>query len=263
MITTSVLVVLVVFVDAGHTQECLTGIEGGPPWPTFPNQLSADVEVVIVHLNLTVHVTEYFDSIKSRGRFESYSKFGSNVMLFNSDAKEILHIVAETEGRKKCRATPLTTESPHFPPLIGGHFMMFRAKQAYIGMEIVDGVLCYRWQVCNISIGDEKNYNIDYYFTQNNWTFNPVFVPFQVVINSTQFSTDTSDGPIHQEHLVYSYVNFRSGPVDDELFHVPPGLSCFGKDASKPLPPLPKDYFTLLYEFGDPINKEILYYRVS
>ena len=90
-----------------------------------------------------------------------------------------------------------------------------------------------------------------------------MMIPFQVVINGTRLNINATDGSIHQVYNVYSFVNFQAGPADDELFHVPPGLPCLGRITGKPLPPLPQDYYTVLYETSSRINREILYMRVS
>ena len=176
-------------------------------------------------------------------------------------------------------AAPLSSDTSRFARfLFGAHFangtahiisttqfLMFgdEFNETYIGMETVRGVPCHRWQSCNVTTGSQRNYTIDYYFTQTNWSHNPVMIPFQVVINGTRPNFNATDGSIHQVYNVYSFVNFRAGPADDELFRVPPGLPCLGRITGKPLPPLPQDYYTVLYETSSRINREILYMRVS
>ena len=277
--STLVIIAVVALIDVGRTQECLTSSEGGPSLPTFPDQFSAEIEANIIHRNLTLHVTEYYDNINNRGRIESHSAFGKNVTFINYDTMEVSHIMAGADGQKSCIAVPLATDPSRFARfLFGAHFangtahiitttqfFMFGAEfnETYIGIETVRGVPCHRWQSCNVSTGAERSYTIDYYFTQTNWNYNPVMVPFQMVVNGTSPNRNTSDGSIHQVYNVYSFVNFRPGPADDELFRVPPGLPCLGRQTGKPLPPLPQDYYTMLYETTDPSSKVIWYLRVS
>ena len=54
------LISMVILVGIGHAQVCLTGVKDGPSLPTFPDQFSAEIEANIIHLNLTLHVTEYY-----------------------------------------------------------------------------------------------------------------------------------------------------------------------------------------------------------
>ena len=270
---------MVVVLNSGCAQDCLAGTKDGPSLPTFPDQFSVEIEANIIHLNRTLHVTEYYDNINQRGRIESYSASGNNVTFVNYDTMEVSHIMIGADGQKSCVAAPLATDPSRFARfLFGAHFangtahivsttqfLMFGAEfnETYIGIETVRGVPCHRWQSCNVSTGAERNYTIDYYFTQTNWNYNPVMIPFQVVINGTDPNRNTSDGSIHQVYNVYSFVNFRPGPADDELFRVPPGLPCLGRQTGKPLPPLPPDYYTVLYETASRLGKEILYMRVS
>ena len=279
--TSGVQVVIAVFVliGAGRAQDCLTSMNDGPSLPTFPDQFSVDIEANIIHLNFTLHVTEYYDNINQRGRFESYSSFGSNVTFVNYDMMEVSHITTGADGQKSCMATPLASNSSRFARFLFGaqfdngtahiisttQFLMFGAEfnETYIGIETVRGVPCHRWQSCNVTTGSQRNYTIDYYFTQTNWSYNPVMIPFQVVINGTRPDRNVTDGSIHEVYNVYSFVNFRPGPADDELFRVPPGLPCLGRQTGKPLPPLPQDYYTVLYETANPMSNVILYLRVS
>ena len=274
-----VIIAVVVLLESGCAQDCLTGIKDGPSLPTFPDQFSAEIEANIIHLNLTLHVTEYYDNINQRGRFESYSAFGSNVTFVNYDTMEVSHITTGADSQKSCMAAPLAANSSQFARFLFGaqfdngtahivpttQFLMFGAEfnETYIGIETVRGVPCHRWQSCNVTTGSQRNYTIDYYFTQTNWSYNPVMIPFQVVINGTRPERNVTDGSIHEVYNVYSFVNFRPGPADDELFRVPPGLPCLGRQTGKPLPPLPQDYYTVLYETANPMSNVIVYFRVS
>ena len=88
-------------------------------------------------------------------------------------------------------------------------------------------------------------------------------IPFQAVVNGTRPNINATHGSIYQVYNVYSFVNFQAGPADDELFCVPPGLPCLGRITGKPLPPLPQDLHTVLYEFVNSTNKYVVYFQVS
>jgi len=274
-----VIFALAVLLEFGCAQNCITGIKDGPALPTFPNQFSAEIEANIIHLNLTLHVTEYYDNINNRGRIESYTAFGSNITLVDYNTMEVSNIMTGADGQKSCMAASLAANSSRFARFLFGpqfdngtahiipttQFLMFGEEfnETHIGIETVRGVPCHRWQSCDVSTGAERNYTIDYYFTQTNWNYNPVMIPFQVVVNGTSPNRNTSDGSIHQVYNVYSFVNFRPGPADDELFRVPPGLPCLGRQTGKSIPPLPPDYYTVLYEHVNPVDKFVVYFRVS
>lgn len=268
---------LFLLIGSSHVygQECLGGggTEDGPQLPTFPNQFSAEIEANVLHLNLTLHVTEYYDNINERGRVETYSQFSNNVTLVNYGTMEVSHI-ATINGSKSCTAAPLSANSSRFARRLFGasfvngtahigapsQFLRFGEEfnETYIGMEMVRGVPCHRWQSCNVSEGSLTNYTVDYYFTQVDWT--PSMVPFQIVLNGTR---PNNDGTVHQVFNVYSFVNFRPGPADDDLFRVPPGQPCLGRVASKVLPLLPEDYYSALYEVTYSTFSIITYVRVS
>ena len=211
---------MVVLLESGCAQDCLSCMNDGPSLPTFPDQFSSEIEANIMHLNLTLHVTEFYDNIDQRGRIESYSAFGSNVTFVNYDTMEVSHIITGADGQKSCVAAPLYANLSRFARFLFGaqfangaahivqttHFLMFGAEfnETYIEIETVRGVPCHRWQSCNVNTGSQRNYTIDYYFTQTNWNYNPVMIPFQVVINSTHPDKNTTDGSIHEVYNVYS-----------------------------------------------------------
>lgn len=272
---------LLVLIACGHVlaQQCLDGDStNGPQLPTLPNQFSVEIEANIVHRKLTRHVTEYYDYINNRGRIESYSGNDSNVTFVNYDTMEVSHIMTTTGG-KSCFAAPLSSNSSRFARFLFGaqltangtaahittasQFLRFgeQFNETYIGVEIVRGIPCHRWQSCNISEGSPTNYTVDYYFTMANWSGEPSMIPVQVVVNGTR--PDNSTATIHQVYNVYSFINFRVYPADDDLFRVPPGQPCLGRNAGKPLPPLPSDYFSVLYESVYLPSRSIAYSRVS
>ena len=270
---------LFALIGCGHVfaQKCLNSSEPEAKLPVFPNQFSTEVEANIFHLNLTVHVTEYYDNINERGRIDTYSETSSNVTFVNYDSMEVFHIMT-TNVSKSCFAAPLSANSSRFARrLFGAQFVNGTAhiltpsqflrfgeerNETYIGLEMVRGILCHRWQTCNFTAGSLTNYTIDYYFTQADWE--PSMTPVQIVVNGTSpDDADSNSSDIHQVFNVYSYVNFRPGPADDDLFRVPPGLPCLGRASGKELPPLPEDYYSALYEVAYPTIFTIVYVRVS
>jgi len=241
--------------------------EAPPMLPEFPDQFSTEIEANIRHLNLTLRVTEYYDNINNRGRVDSYSPvgLGMNTTLVDYDTMEVSHIVISPDGSKSCFAASLVANSSQFAQRLFGaqfdngtahivtsaEFLGFGSdhNKTYIGVEMVRGIPCHRWQSCNITTGSRANYTIDYFFTVNNWSYYPSMIPVQIVVNGTRPDNSTDDESlIHQVYNVYSFINFRPGPADDDVFRVPPGLPCIGRIIGKPLPPLPDDYYSSTYE---------------
>ena len=255
-----------VLLSTGLAQICLPKGEEGPALPKFPDQFSTDIEANILHQNLTLRVTEYYDNINNRGRIDSYSPYGVNTTLVDYNKQEVSYIMTSTDGSKKsCIATPLAANSSGFARrLFGAHFengtahvvttsqfLRFGAEfnETYIGIEMARGIPCHHWQSCNISEDARIRYTVDYYFTQSNWSYYSTVLPVQVIVNATRpdnFSDPNS--PIHRVYNVYSFINFQRGPSDDDLFRVPPGLPCRGRISDKPIPPLPEDYYSALIE---------------
>ena len=273
------LVTSAVFVSTGFAQNCLSRNEEGPALPMFPDQFSTEIEANIVHSNLTLSVTDYYDNINNRGRIDTYSPFGTNTTLVNYNTLEVSHIMTSADGSTSCFAAPLASNSSRFARRLFGaqfdngtahivttsQFLLFGAEfnETYIGMEMVRGIPCHRWQSCNTSADGRTSYTIDYFFTQSNWSNYPNMIPVQVIVNGTRPDNDTADSPIHQVLNVYSFINFRPGPADDDLFRVPPGQPCKGRITGKSLPPLPQDYYSALYESIDQQTSVISYFKVT
>lgn len=271
---------IVLLATAGLAQICLPkGNDTGPPLPTFPNQFSTEIEANILHLNRTLRITEYYDNINNRGRIDTYSSHGTSTTLVNYNTLEVSHITTSVDGSKSCFAAPLAANSSRFARLLFGaqfdngtarvvttsQFLRFGAEfnETYIGIEMVRGIPCHRWQSCNVSEDGRANYTIDYFFTQSNWSYYPSMIPVQIIVNGTRPDNRTAvDSPIHQVYNVYSFINFQSGPADDDVFRVPPGQPCKGRIIGKPLPPLPDDYYSILYETIDQADSIISYFKV-
>ena len=89
-------------------------------------------------------------------------------------------------------------------------------------------------------------------------------LPVQVIVNGTRpDNTSNPSSLIHRVYNVYSFINFQPGPSDDDLFRVPPGLPCQGRISDKKIPPLPEDYYSVVYETIDQQNNVISYHKVT
>ena len=266
--------------STGFAQTCLPSSEDGPPLPAFPNQFSTEIEANILHSNLTLRVTEYYDTVNNRGRIDSYSAFGVNTTLVDYNKLEVSHIMTSADGSKSCFAAPLAADSSQFARrrfgtqfnngtahvVTSSQFLRFGEEfnETYLGIYMARGIPCHRWQSCNVSDDGNISYTIDYYFTQSNWSYYPDMLPVQVIVNGTRpDNTSNPNGPTHEVYNVYSFINFRPGPSDDDLFRVPPGLPCQGRKSDKKIPPLPDDYYSVVYETIDQQNKVIKYYKVT
>ena len=266
----------------GLAQICLEPGDPGPPLPAFPDQFSTEIEANILHLNLTLRVTEYYDNINNRGRIDSYSPvgMGMNTTLVNYNTLQVSHIMTSADGSKSCLAAPLAANSSRFARRLFGtqfengtahvvttsQFLRFGAEfnETYVGPEMVRGIPCHRWQSCNFTEGGLVNYTIDYFFTVSNWSYYPSMIPVQIIVNGTRpDNRSLDDSPIHSVYNVYSFINFRPGPADDDVFRVPPGQPCMGRIIGKPPPPLPDDYYSVIYETVDKQRLIINYFKVT
>lgn len=273
------LVASILLFSTGLAQVCLTKSGDGPTLPTFPDQFSTEIEANVFHFNFTLHVTEYYDSINNRGRIDTYSSLGEvNTTLVNYNTLEVSHIMTSADGNKNCFAAPLAANSSRFARRLFGtqldndtahvvtasQFLRFGEEfnETYIGIELVRGIPCHRWQSCNITEGGLANYTIDYFFTQTNWSRNPNMIPVQIIVNGTRTEGNGSNSTVHQVYNVYSFINFQSGEADDDLFRVPPGQPCLGRITGKPIPPLPDDYYSVLYESINLQEAIISYFKV-
>ena len=264
--------------STGFAQTCLPSTEDGPPLPAFPNQFSTEIEANILHSNLTLRVTEYYDTVNNRGRIDSYSAFGVNTTLVDYNKLEVSHIMTSADGSKSCFAAPLAAESSRLARRLFGAqfengtahvvttsqlFVRFGGEinETYLGIELARGIPCHRWQSCSVGQDGRIRYTIDYYYTQNNWSYYPQMLPVQIIANST--SPGNPNSPARRIYTIYSFINFQPGPSDDDLFRVPPGLPCRGRISDKKIPPLPDDYYSVLYEAIDQQNNVISYYKVT
>jgi len=265
--------------NAGLAQFCLDGEDDGPALPRAPPQFSTEIEANILHFNYTLHVVEYYDWINNRGRIDTYSSLGEvNTTLVDYNKLEVSHIMTTADGNKSCFAAPLAADSSRFARRVFGtqfdngtahvvtssQFIGIIAglNRTYIGIEMVRGIPCHRWQSCNITEDGRANYTIDIFFTQADWS-RPSQVPIQIIVNGTVTEGNGSNSTIRQVNNVYSYINFQYGPASDDVFRVPPGQPCLGRQIGKKLPPLPDDYYSAVYETINPEFSTISYFKVT
>jgi len=104
-----------------------------------------------------------------------------------------------------------------------------------------------------------NSYTLDYYFATENWDFalgnGPI--PVQVVLNSV-------DARAESLTHTYTFVFYDTGPssVPNELFTVPIGLVCTGRNPDRPIPPFPQ-YFSLSLEAVQQRRQSVVVYKVS
>jgi len=276
-----ILVTSTLLFNAGLAQICLKGEDGGPEITRPTPQMSFEVEANILHFNYTLHVFEYLDFINNLARVDVHSSLGEvNTTIMNYNKAEVSHIMTSADGKKSCFAIPLARESSQLTrrlfgteiingtahvvtilQTIGGFSPGFN-NWTYIGTEMVRGIPCYRWQSCHNTSSEGRfvNFTMDLYFTQPNWSSRPRQVLTQFIVNGT---VTESNGSTRQLNNIYSFLNFKYGlPDDDDLFRVPPGQPCQGRQIGKKLPPLPNDYYSVLYENVNPLLSTISYFKV-
>ena len=276
-----VLVTSTLLFNAGFAQVCLEFEDVGSRIPRTPPQFSTEIEANILHFNYTLHAFEYIDNINNLARVDVHSSLGEvNITIINYNKAEVSHITTSANGKKSCFAIPLARESSRLSrrlfgtDIINGTAHVATSRNyifeilvagngtgGYIGTELVRGIPCYRVQSCyyTSSEGRLANYSVDLYFTQPNWSSRPRQVPVQFIVNGT---VTESNGSTRQMNNIYSYINFQYGLPDDNVFRVPPGQPCQGRQIGKKLPPLPKDYYSVLYENVNPLLSTISYFKV-
>ena len=245
------------------------------PLPNLPTQFSAVIEANLGQENSTTNVREYFDEVGNRGRFE-ITRYGlKTVGIFDYDDGEIFRISDGDTCEVSLIADPSTrtffTEAPIFGFLdsvngsvhigtIRDFFQLRNNNATWLGVEVVRGIPCNRWQTCTVL--ENNSYTLDYYFATENWDFalGNGATPVQVILNALIVRKGVAESLNH----IYSFVSFDTGPrsVPDEAFTVPFGLICSGRIPGLPVPSLP-EYFSATIEAVQRTTRSALVYKVS
>lgn len=244
------------------------------PLPNLPTQFSAVIEANLRQENGTTNVREYFDEVGNRGRFE-ITRYGSKTVgIFDYDDGEIFRISDGDTCEVNLIADPSTrsffTETPifGFQESVNGSvhigtvrdFFQLRDNATWLGVEVVRGIPCNRWQTCTVL--ENNSYTLDYYFATENWDFalGNGATPVQVILNALIVRKGVAESLNH----IYSFVSFDTGPrsVPDEAFTVPFGLICSGRIPGLPIPSLP-EYFSATIEAVQRTTRSALVYKVS
>eukprot|EP00274_Cyanoptyche_gloeocystis_P002180 CAMPEP_0196662666 /NCGR_PEP_ID=MMETSP1086-20130531/49834_1 /TAXON_ID=77921 /ORGANISM="Cyanoptyche gloeocystis , Strain SAG4.97" /LENGTH=219 /DNA_ID=CAMNT_0041998183 /DNA_START=90 /DNA_END=749 /DNA_ORIENTATION=+ len=164
--------------------------------PSLPSEFYAVVQTTALYLDKDAEyppsvkrTTVWYDSVHKKVRAEFEANGQPWRALYRRYDKgmefEILHVA----GREKtCQFSKMKEKmpSPEWPETL-----------SYKGTDIVRGKFCHHWQE------DNGYYKVDYYETVG-----PVRVPVL----------------IHTEGMDYDVLEFRSGPIDQDIFHFPPDL---------------------------------------
>lgn len=244
------------------------------PLPNLPMQFSAVIEANSGQENSTTNVREYFDEVGNRGRFEITRNSLKTVGIFDYDDGEIFRISDGDTCEVRLIADPsrrsFFTETPIFGFLEGVNgsvhietvrdLFQLRNNATWLGVEIVRGITCNRWQTCTVL--ENKSYTLDYYFATENWDFalGNDAIPVQVILNALIDRKGVAESLNH----IYSFVSFDTGPrsVPDEAFTVPFGIICSGRIPGLSVPSLP-EYFSATIEAVQRTTRRALVYKVS
>ena len=252
------------------------------PVPNLPAQFSIVVEANFGQDNRTTDVKEYVDGVGNRGRFEissTNSETNPIVGIFDYGDGQIF-VIPDANTGDACAVKPIADPStrpflPQTPSFgfqdvngtiqigtVSRFFQLLRntTNATWLGVEIVRGIPCNRWQTCTAM--QSNSYTLDYYFATENWDFalgnGPT--PVQVVLNSVDARSGEPESLTH----TYSFVFYDTGPrsVPNELFMVPIGLVCSGRNPGRPIPPFPQ-YFSLSLEAVQQRRQSVVVYKVS
>ena len=248
------------------------------PVPVLPAQFSVVVEANFGQDSRTTDIKEYVDGVGNRGRFEiSSTNCWTNpiVGIFDYSDGQIF-VIPDGNTGDACAVKPIADPStrpflPQTPSFgfqdvngtiqigtVSRFFQLLRNTNAtWLGVEVVRGIPCNRWQTCTAM--QSNSYTLDYYFATENWDFalgnGPI--PVQVVLNSV-------DARAESLTHTYTFVFYDTGPssVPNELFTVPIGLVCTGRNPDRPIPPFPQ-YFSLSLEAVQQRRQAVVVYKVS
>ena len=239
--------------------------ESDPKLPRLPDQFYYSVEATIVEFDRTFFASEYLDEIGNRGRFDFTGRGEKMSAIADYNSGETFIFPNRRTG-DSCTVSQLTTNRTA-PPIarflfgvvpgenntvhIGAPSFAFynfinTSVVRYIGINNTRGIPSYHWQACTVN--ENNSYTFDYYFTNGSLWSNSYdeegYVPVAIELRGVRLNR-TGMNVIQIEHY-YSFVNYRSGPeaVPDQVFMVPTGLICLGRNPGKPLPPFPNFFST-------------------
>ncbi|GFO33384.1 hypothetical protein PoB_005988900 [Plakobranchus ocellatus] len=250
--------------DSTHRPAPYTGPV--PPLPVLPKQYSLRVEANIIQKRWTTEVEEHYDSINQRASL-AVSFNGSTIYsIFNFKSGERYDIypngtclasAAEIDyyglvkmvGPKQTRPA-LSTINEVFK--FGQGF-----NQTYVGKNTVRGIPVNHWTSCREWQQWGARFQLDFYFADPDFisASGGVEIPVRIILNGSANNVGMSHEALEGRHRfehVYDFVSVRPGaPKNEEVFQVPMGVICQGRQDTKPMPELP-DRFEMSTEMVVP-----------
>ncbi|XP_059177901.1 uncharacterized protein LOC131957190 [Physella acuta] len=219
------------------------------PLPKLPEQYSVKVEANILQKHRTTEVEEHYDSVNKRASVSQTFNGSTTIFIFDYNIGEMYTIYPNGS----CKATEAHYDVYSFTklgknpqPIMATINDVFRFgqgyEQVYQGKDNIRGIPVDHWTSCQEVHEWGAKYQLDYYFSDPDYTTagGAEQVPVRAVVNGTANNITPARGIQAFQHI-YEFTSFRSGPaLDEDVFTIPRGVLCKGKQKTKDIPLIPK-----------------------
>jgi len=220
--------------------------------PVLPEQWTATIEANIAHANYTVHMREWHDAKKDRGRTDTWSRRDGGPVTIIYNFQESRYYRMDSSGcawgttdqlpRFSFLATTNASGAAHLTTTSNLWYIGGNVTDTYMGRKDVRGVACDWWQSEHICVSRspnplcDLNYTLDWYFSRPTWSSPEsaaTSIPIRVELKGTRLSrfnwhTQTPVVPPKLSDIwhVYDYVAFHVGSPASSNFERPCGVAC-------------------------------------
>ncbi|OWF45376.1 uncharacterized protein LOC110457136 [Mizuhopecten yessoensis] len=221
-----------------------------PQLPTLPSEFQTRVEANIQDKGFTVTAEEYFSTLDKRATVKLIRDGDITTLLFDYANNQLFYV-----KDNKCQIGNLSSDIntmlfgddmikgiPHIVTTNAALHFLKSSGQVYKGQAMVRGITTDHWQTCLQWPKLNSTFVLDYYFTASTWS-DPVAFP-QIPVRAVTAGIQTlSTGQAVQFNHTYEYFDFRPEIMEDDvIFETPPGVICFGRVSTKPIPQLSTKY---------------------
>ncbi|XP_060081859.1 uncharacterized protein LOC132561146 [Ylistrum balloti] len=203
----------------------------------------------MIELNTTKDIIVYFDNLGNRAALVTYRNGEENRIILNYETNELYNV---TDG--VCLLSSLSDslyadvfgvyDSDGYNHILSSDTALKFGKQygeKYIGKDVIGGIAVYHWQACLYWARENANFTVDYYFSVPGWQTSSDFVTVPVRADVKGILNKPS-GPQNFQH-VYDFYAFKPFAGDDSLFETPAGVICPGRQQTRRIPSLPKQFY--------------------